>query len=51
MGEIMYLLRLVHIVAGLGWLGEVITINFVLLPALFKASQEDRLILMHLVFP
>lgn len=51
MGEIAYLLRLLHTVAGLGWLGEVITINFVLLPALFKARQEDRLMLLHLVFP
>ena len=50
-GEITYLLRLVHTVAGLGWLGEVITINFVLLPALSKASQKDRLTLLHLVFP
>lgn len=47
----LFLVRLVHLVAGVSWLGEVITINFVLLPALFGASSEDRVALLSTVFP
>ena len=51
MATLLYIVRLVHIVSGVGWLGEVITINFVLLPALFHARSDDRLVLLHNVFP
>lgn len=51
MTELMYVVRLVHVIAGVGWLGEVVTINFVLLPALFKARADDRNVLLVTVFP
>lgn len=47
----MFAVRLVHVIAGVGWLGEVITINFVLLPALFRARADDRSTLLQTVFP
>ncbi len=49
--ELIFALRLVHVVAGVGWAGEVLTINFVLLPALFRARAGDRAILLQTVFP
>lgn len=51
MTELMYVVRLVHLLSGVGWVGEVITINFVLLPALFRASADDRVVLLQTVFP
>lgn len=51
MTELLFFLRLLHVVAGVAWLGEVITINFVLLPALFKARGEERVMLLTTVFP
>src|SRR5579884_3319261 len=51
MMEILFVVRLAHVVAGVGWLGEVVTINFVLLPALFEAKSDDRLVLLNTVFP
>lgn len=51
MATFLYIVRLVHVVSGVGWLGEVITINFVLLPALFRAKTDDRLVLLNTVFP
>lgn len=51
MAELLFALRLIHVVSGIGWLGEVITINFVLLPALFKANAKDQLTLLNTVFP
>jgi uncharacterized membrane protein len=49
--ELIFALRLVHVVAGVGWAGEVLTVNFVLLPALFKARADDRAALLQNVFP
>ena len=49
--DLLYLVRLTHLIAGIGWLGEVITINFVLLPALFAATSKDRTVLLYTVFP
>jgi hypothetical protein len=51
MMDVLFLVRVVHVIAGVGWLGEVTTINFVLLPALFKAQAEDRVVLLNTVFP
>lgn len=51
MATIIYLARLIHLISGVGWLGEVITINFVLLPALFRARSDDRIVLLNTVFP
>lgn len=36
------ILRWVHIISGAAWLGEVITINFVLVPALSKMNLRER---------
>jgi len=49
--ELIFLLRLVHVVAGVGWAGEVLTVNFVLLPALFKANANERVALLQTAFP
>lgn len=46
-----FVVRAVHVLAGVGWLGEVLTINFVLLPALFKARADERATLLTTVFP
>ncbi|MBN9493797.1 hypothetical protein J0H33_10695 [bacterium] len=51
MTDFMFAVRLVHVIAGVSWLGEVITINFVLLPALFRATADDRNVLLVTVFP
>lgn len=51
MTDFMFVVRLVHVISGVGWLGEVITINFVLLPALFHARADDRNVLLTTVFP
>lgn len=49
--DLLFAVRLAHVVAGVSWLGEVITINFVLLPALFAAKSDDRQVLLSTVFP
>ncbi|MBI3980255.1 MAG: hypothetical protein HY331_18935 [Chloroflexi bacterium] len=49
--ELLYAVRLIHIVAGVGWLGEVAVINFVLVPVLLNARPEERVTLLALVFP
>ncbi len=49
--ELLLVARILHVIAGVSWLGEVVTINFVLLPALFKARGDDRLVLLSTVFP
>jgi amino acid transporter len=46
-----FVVRFIHVVAGVGWLGEVVTVNFVLLPVLFKARPADRAALLNNVFP
>ena len=51
MTDFMFAVRLVHVISGVSWLGEVITINFVLLPALFRARADDRNVLLQTVFP
>jgi uncharacterized membrane protein len=50
-GMFWFVVRFIHVVAGVGWLGEVVTVNFVLLPALFKARPADRAPLLNNVFP
>ncbi|MGH2460758.1 MAG: hypothetical protein ACRDIY_18030 [Chloroflexota bacterium] len=49
--DALFVVRLAHVIAGVSWLGEVITINFVLLPALFGARDDDRQVLLSTVFP
>ncbi|MCC7361343.1 MAG: hypothetical protein IT317_17790 [Anaerolineales bacterium] len=43
--------RWVHVVAGISWLGEVLTINLVLVPALVSLNKEARRAFIHQVFP
>ncbi|MCC6617947.1 MAG: hypothetical protein IT341_02780 [Chloroflexi bacterium] len=49
--EILFVTRFVHVVSGVGWLGEVVTVNFVLLPALASADAELRARILTAVFP
>lgn len=43
--------RWLHILSGAAWLGEVITINFVLIPALRSMSHRERPHFLRSVFP
>jgi uncharacterized membrane protein len=43
--------RWIHILASAAWLGEVITINFVLIPMLFRVALQDRRRFIKDVFP
>ncbi|MCZ2127400.1 MAG: hypothetical protein LC099_06450 [Anaerolineales bacterium] len=43
--------RWIHILSGVSWLGEVATINFVLVPAVLRMSKEQRPHFVHSVFP
>lgn len=45
------IVRYIHIVAGVSWLGEVMVINFVLVPAIGDAEGESRVALIENVFP
>ena len=49
--NIFNIVRWVHIISGVAWLGEVITINIVLLPALIKMRQENRGTFIRQIFP
>ncbi len=51
MPELLFGVRFVHIVTGLGWLGEVLTVNFVLLPALVHVEPAVRGKILTAVFP
>lgn len=43
--------RWIHILAATSWVGEVVTINFVLVPALAKMSAEARGAALATIFP
>lgn len=45
------LFRWLHIISGAAWLGEVITINVVLIPSLLSATREDQARMIRNVFP
>ena len=45
------IVRWVHIISGVAWLGEVLAINFVLLPALLNMEKENRGAFIRQVFP
>ena len=45
------IVRWVHILAGAAWLGEVVTINFVLVPALSRMDLAERGRFVRRVFP
>jgi uncharacterized membrane protein len=43
--------RWIHLLAGAAWLGEVITINFVLVPIVLRSQNSDRRRFIKNVFP
>jgi uncharacterized membrane protein len=45
------ILRWLHIGSGAAWLGEVVAVNFVLVPALLKANREQQRWMLAQVFP
>ena len=45
------IVRWVHIIAGVAWLGEVLTINLVLLPVLFRMKADARGAFIRQIFP
>lgn len=51
MSSIIPIVRWIHILAGAGWFGEVITIVFVLLPWIQKNRSDDQVRLLQVVFP
>jgi uncharacterized membrane protein len=48
---IVNVIRWIHVISGVAWLGEVITINFVLVPALIKMGKETRAMFIRQIFP
>lgn len=51
LAELLFVVRLIHVAAGVAWLGEVVTVNFVLIPALRATAQRDRVLILERVFP
>lgn len=49
--DLMFVVRLIHTVAGISWLGEVLVINLVLIPALIRVKPANRIFLLETVFP
>jgi uncharacterized membrane protein len=49
--NLLNIVRWVHIISGVAWLGEVVTINFVLLPALLKMEKDNRGPFIRQIFP
>lgn len=49
--HIVNVVRWVHIISGISWVGEVITINIVLVPALIKLRGDARGDYLRQVFP
>lgn len=49
--SLLSVVRWIHIISGIAWLGEVITINVVLVPALTHLKKEARGAFLHQVFP
>lgn len=45
------ILRWIHILAGAVWLGEVVVINFILIPTLFRLESGKRSWFLSTVFP
>ncbi len=49
--ELVTLARWVHVMAGAMWLGEVVVINFILIPVMAKMANEGRHSFLSTVFP
>lgn len=51
MPDLLFTIRFVHVVAGIGWIGEVATVAFVLVPALRRTDAAGARALLEVVFP
>jgi uncharacterized membrane protein len=51
MTELLTIIRWIHTLAAAAWLGEVVVINFVLLPVLFRLEPAERGRFLKQVFP
>lgn len=51
MASLLYAIRLLHVLAGVGWFGEVLTVNVALLPALARMSGGERARMLERVGP
>ena len=51
MDDWMLVVRWIHVLAGAAWLGEVITINFVLIPIVIRTNNSERRRFIKAVFP
>ncbi len=51
MGTAYLILRWVHVVAAAAWFGEVVTINFVLVPAVTRLPKDQAPKVLHQIFP
>ncbi|MEZ4596486.1 MAG: hypothetical protein R3C32_06375 [Chloroflexota bacterium] len=51
MTEALFVARLIHILSGIGWFGEVLTVNLVLIPALVRVDPALRARILTAVFP
>lgn len=49
--DILFAVRLVHVLSGVGWFGEVVTVNLVLIPALARVDGALRERMLTVVFP
>ncbi|GJQ52661.1 MAG: hypothetical protein HKUEN02_15080 [Anaerolineaceae bacterium] len=49
--SLLNIVRWFHVISGISWLGEVITINFVLVPVVLKLSNKEREAFIQNVFP
>lgn len=51
MEELYSIIRLIHVCCGSAWFGEVIVINFVLIPALGKYNGDAKKDFLNTIFP
>ena len=49
--ELFSFIRWVHVAAGSAWFGEVVVINFILIPALSRYQGDARKDFLNLIFP
>jgi len=49
--NVLNVVRWIHIISGVAWVGEVITLNFVIVPALIKMSSDTRGTFIRQIFP
>lgn len=49
--SLLNIVRWIHIISGVAWLGEVLAINFVLIPALLNMEKSERGAFVRQIFP